>query len=201
MDRSHLCFGFIPIKNVCFIHADQFSTSGTGTYTVDYQGLTVNHSGPYHKYVNLRDYAFGGKELSFDERLAFTVKTQIEANGHFFCWSVGQLPGAGKKFFGFYLDGLALKGYNSNGTDEKRTNLWTYEAGTYTEVLKAILYPGVKIEFYRNGILVGTSTEYLPSGVFPFPAYMLAVEAYHYGGTCTLIVYNWLVEKDEYTES
>lgn len=192
---------FSTIKNICFIHADRFQEGGTGTYTVDYLGLTVNHSGPYHKYVNLWHQSFGGKGLSFDERLAFTVKTQMEANGHNFWWSVGEYSLPDKKFFGFYLDGLIMKGYNGDGVNLKQTSLWTYEAGTYTEVLKAILYPAEKIEFYRNGTLVGTSTEYLPSGVFPFSAHMLSVEAYHYGETCSVIVYNWLVEKDEYTES
>lgn len=191
------------VKNVDFGHPEQFyNNAAGGSYGVGYNGLSVTNSDGSTEIVGLYHRSFGGTGLSFDAKITLLFRSQVEAiAGYYLKWVIGDGVGAGNKHFGFYLDNLVMKGINANGTNEKQTTLWTYDPGSPVDVLKIIFYPGNKIEFYQNGVLKGTSTEYLPSGSFAALGYMLYASAYRVGGTCRNIIYSWVVKTKEYKES
>ncbi len=68
--------------------------------------------------------------------------------------------------FGFYVSAGDLYAFSGDGTDTTYTIIQSLSAGPYTKyrLLRAVFTPGVKIEYYVDGILLLTITTTLPSG-------------------------------------
>lgn len=67
---------------------------------------------------------------------------------------------------GFEISGGKLWGINANAGAQTKTEIKTFVGAFIGEdiLLEAIFYPGVKVEFYVNGVLEQTSTTNLPTG-------------------------------------
>lgn len=198
--------GFVE-KNVDFAHIDQFCKEGSGSLSIGDGSFKVTNVADDDTHGGLMQVHFGGKGLSFDEKHQFLCRVYFEAlTTAQYMWGMGGiLLETSRPSFGFYYDNLTrVVGYNTNGTNYVYTDLWTPEgAGWRREVLKAIFYPGEKIEFYRDGVLKGTSTTYLPSGDYPYTglkAYLMVAGVWSSGSARTNYVESWIVRKAAYTE-
>lgn len=76
-----------------------------------------------------------------------------------------------QKHIGFKIVDGVLKGSVGNGSAETTVDLETLSATNYnkTRDLRAVFTTGVKCEFYSDGVLLGTITTNLPSGVDTTP--------------------------------
>jgi len=194
-------------KNVDFAHIDQFYKEGSGSLSIGEGSFKVTNAAGDDTHGGLMQVHFGGKGLSFDIKHQFLCRVYFEAlTTAQYMWGMGGiLLETTRQSFGFYYDNLTrVVGYNNNGVNYVYTDLWTPEgAGWRREILKAILYPGEKIEFYRSGTLMGTSTTYLPSGDYPYTglkAYLMTAGVWSSGQARTNYVESWVVSQAEYTE-
>jgi len=71
---------------------------------------------------------------------------------------------APNQHFGFKILNNTLYGSVADGNETTEVNLMTISADTYY-ALKAVLTPGVKVEFFVGGVSKGTATTHLPSGI------------------------------------
>jgi len=73
---------------------------------------------------------------------------------------------ASTRYFGFDIVAGALRGVNRGGGDSTEIEIKTFAGGFIGEdiLLEAILFPGVKIEYWVNGVLEQTSSTNLPTG-------------------------------------
>lgn len=76
--------------------------------------------------------------------------------------------GTNTNHMGFWFQASTLYGHNGVSGQQDYTVLKTYtDPAEYVEMLlEAILFPGEKIEYWIDGVLLGTSTEDLPSGAY-----------------------------------
>jgi hypothetical protein len=74
--------------------------------------------------------------------------------------------GSNRRGFGFRFTNNKVRGFSKNGGAENYVDLVTGLTAPYSreEVYEAVFTPGSKIDFYIDGVLMGTLTSGLPTG-------------------------------------
>jgi len=168
-------------------------TAGTGTYDISSgkihleTGTGGSPSTPsqvtLYNNENLVDF-------SKNPQLRCKVKIGSDANQLIYLY----ISRAGGSHFGFWIQDNTLYGRSKNSLGASDINLKTITAGEEL-TLEAAYYSGNRIEFYVNGELLGTKTDYLPditekaSQIYLY-IYTTAAE------NKTLDIYYWSVRQD-----
>lgn len=172
--------GFFPLQHEIFTTtlenaaAHTTAVSGSGAAGTDTDGtyldtgLTINSEAEIYKAVP-RSFL----STLWNRQRQFTVSFRefgTNDNTGMTAWFVAGYRGS-SKHIGFYTNGLTLYSSSYDGTTLAQTALQTVTKwyNTY-RTLSAIFYPGVKIEYWVDGILLLTQTTNLPAGTTSFDA-------------------------------
>ena len=140
-------------------------------------------------------YLYNNETLvDFGKNPSLRCKVKIgDDNDQYINLYVGQYGGY-MQSFGFRVEGNTLYGHSRDASGSSQIGLKTITAGE-TLTLEAVYYSGSRIEFYVNGELLGTKTDYLPdisekaSQIFLWLSTSAAENK-------TLDVYYWSVHQD-----
>ena len=147
------------------------TTSNSGAITLTAQYLTVKTGATINSYAEMyRLDGFPFPTLTWDKERTFQVQAKLvsetDENGHLFILSGRN--GAFNRHIGFKVEDGVLYGEVSNGTTVYQTTLETLGVAAYSEFrrLEAKHFPGVRTEFWVDGVKVGenTTVSEIPSG-------------------------------------
>ncbi len=147
------------------------TTSNSGPITLTAQYLTVKSGATISSYAEmyrLDGYPF--PTLTWDKERTFQVQAKLvsetDENGHLFILSGRN--GAFNRHIGFKVEDGVLYGEVANGSALFQTTLETLGVAAYSEFrrLEAKHFPGVRTEFWVDGVKVGenTTVSEIPSG-------------------------------------
>lgn len=140
--------------------------SGTGTTTATSNGLALSTGATMGSRAELEKNTSSISTFTWDKKRRIKVLMRIssisDVSGTIVTgkWSSISNP----RHFGFAISGSSLYGEAADGTTSSQTLLQTIAAATTYE-LEAIINPGVSVEFYVDGILKGTHTTNIPTGI------------------------------------
>jgi len=161
-----------------------------GTVTLDVDKFIISNQGAASAggYI-VRQLAYPRAPLTWSKPRSFKLRARVDLGNDTnldMTINTGN-HGANRRGFGFRFKKDRIQGFTKNGGAEVNVDLITGKvppwSGTY--LFEAILTPGVKVDFYIDGVLKGTNNTGIPTGTTDaqrlMELYMLSAAAvWHY---------------------
>lgn len=147
---------------------EQFK-SGSANIVLDADKVTMTTGTTISSVATIiQRFLYPPKDLTWGKNRTFRLKMRIDhandanSNNRIYTGS----PSTNNRGFGFKFTNTKIQGYSQNGAAEQTVDLITglTPPWTATHLYEAIFLAGSKIDFYIDGVLVGTLTAGLPTG-------------------------------------
>ena len=142
-----------------FESTSNYLKSGSVAENFSFVRLSVNNSTSY-----LKKGSSFGTQFSWTKPMSVSCGVIVNQSTSQQIWLVsGDVTLETNEKVGFYININTLYGWVASGSDSTVVNLGSFSGATSYD-LKAVFYPGVRVDYYVNGTLVNNITTTLPTG-------------------------------------
>lgn len=157
------------IFNFDTLDAVDVTVNGTGTITLDFDRVTLSSgaiAGGSALVGKSLHYPYGPTTWAKERKLKLRASVHVDADSSPDIKICTGYPTAVTRGFGFVFTATKIRGLVANNTGQVLVDLVTGLTAPYTtdNTFEAIFTPGVKVDFYIDGVLKGTITTKLPTG-------------------------------------